>query len=80
MTHLAPELKAGDVVAIMSNGGFGGIHDKILRSSRHAVARAHTGPRSELSYSRAHFIELFVTVSQIYSGTTLSRLRQETPQ
>ncbi len=28
--HLAPELKAGDVVAIMSNGGFGGIHDKIL--------------------------------------------------
>ncbi len=29
--HLAPELKAGDVVAIMSNGGFGGIHDKILQ-------------------------------------------------
>ncbi|MEO8072993.1 MAG: Mur ligase family protein, partial [Acidobacteriota bacterium] len=28
--HLAPELKDGDVVAIMSNGGFGGIHDKIL--------------------------------------------------
>lgn len=28
--HLAPELKNGDVVAIMSNGGFGGIHDKIL--------------------------------------------------
>ncbi|MDQ2746611.1 MAG: UDP-N-acetylmuramate:L-alanyl-gamma-D-glutamyl-meso-diaminopimelate ligase [Acidobacteriota bacterium] len=28
--HLAPELKAGDVVAIMSNGGFGGIHEKIL--------------------------------------------------
>ncbi len=28
--HLAPELRAGDVVAIMSNGGFGGIHDKIL--------------------------------------------------
>lgn len=28
--HLTPELKAGDVVAIMSNGGFGGIHDKIL--------------------------------------------------
>jgi UDP-N-acetylmuramate: L-alanyl-gamma-D-glutamyl-meso-diaminopimelate ligase len=30
VTHLAPELKDGDVVAIMSNGGFGGIHDKIL--------------------------------------------------
>jgi UDP-N-acetylmuramate: L-alanyl-gamma-D-glutamyl-meso-diaminopimelate ligase len=27
---LAPELRAGDVVAIMSNGGFGGIHDKLL--------------------------------------------------
>ena len=30
VAHLAPELKSGDVVAIMSNGGFGGIHDKIL--------------------------------------------------
>ena len=28
--HLAPELAQGDVVAIMSNGGFGGIHEKIL--------------------------------------------------
>lgn len=28
--HIAPELRAGDVVAIMSNGGFGGIHEKIL--------------------------------------------------
>jgi UDP-N-acetylmuramate: L-alanyl-gamma-D-glutamyl-meso-diaminopimelate ligase len=28
--HLTPELKHGDVVAIMSNGGFDGIHDKIL--------------------------------------------------
>ncbi len=32
--HLAPELKDGDVVAIMSNGGFGGIHDKILNILR----------------------------------------------
>lgn len=30
--HLAPELKDGDVVAIMSNGGFGGIHEKILNT------------------------------------------------
>jgi len=30
VTHIVPELRAGDVVAIMSNGGFGGIHDKIL--------------------------------------------------
>jgi UDP-N-acetylmuramate: L-alanyl-gamma-D-glutamyl-meso-diaminopimelate ligase len=28
--RLAPELHAGDTVAIMSNGGFGGIHDKLL--------------------------------------------------
>ena len=28
--HLAPELRENDVVAIMSNGGFGGIHDKLL--------------------------------------------------
>ncbi len=28
--HLTPEMKDGDVVAIMSNGGFGGIHDKVL--------------------------------------------------
>ena len=28
--HLTPEMKEGDVIAIMSNGGFGGIHDKIL--------------------------------------------------
>ncbi|MDI1242461.1 MAG: UDP-N-acetylmuramate:L-alanyl-gamma-D-glutamyl-meso-diaminopimelate ligase [bacterium] len=27
---LRPELKDGDVVAIMSNGGFGGIHEKLL--------------------------------------------------
>ncbi len=32
--HLAPEMKSGDVVAIMSNGGFGGIHDKILNVLR----------------------------------------------
>src|SRR5262245_17838447 len=28
--HLKPVLRAGDVVAIMSNGGFGGIHQKLL--------------------------------------------------
>jgi UDP-N-acetylmuramate: L-alanyl-gamma-D-glutamyl-meso-diaminopimelate ligase len=32
--HLKPELKTGDVLAIMSNGGFGGIHDKILNELR----------------------------------------------
>ncbi|QQS33910.1 MAG: UDP-N-acetylmuramate:L-alanyl-gamma-D-glutamyl-meso-diaminopimelate ligase [Acidobacteriota bacterium] len=28
--HLTPQLSDGDVVAIMSNGGFGGIHEKLL--------------------------------------------------
>ena len=28
--HLSPELRSGDIVAIMSNGGFGGIHNKLL--------------------------------------------------
>jgi UDP-N-acetylmuramate: L-alanyl-gamma-D-glutamyl-meso-diaminopimelate ligase len=30
VSHLLPKLLAGDVIAIMSNGGFGGIHEKIL--------------------------------------------------
>jgi len=30
VAHVTPELRSGDVVAIMSNGGFGGIHEKIL--------------------------------------------------
>jgi len=30
VVHILPELHEGDVVAIMSNGGFGGIHEKIL--------------------------------------------------
>jgi len=34
VAHLAPELRSGDVVAIMSNGGFGGIHEKILTTLR----------------------------------------------
>jgi len=30
ISHLLPQLKEGDVVAILSNGGFGGIHEKLL--------------------------------------------------
>ena len=30
VSHLAPLLRAGDVVAVMSNGGFDRIHDKLL--------------------------------------------------
>ncbi len=33
--HLAPEFRDGDVVAIMSNGGFGGIHEKVLNVLKH---------------------------------------------
>ncbi len=32
VTHLGPEMRDGDVIAVMSNGGFGGIHDKLLDS------------------------------------------------
>ena len=32
--HLLPQLRRGDVVAIMSNGGFGGIHEKLLEKLR----------------------------------------------
>lgn len=35
ITHLLPQLRKGDVVAIMSNGAFGGIHDKLLEKLRH---------------------------------------------
>ena len=36
--RLAPELRGGDVVAVMSNGGFGGIHEKLLK----VLATEHT--------------------------------------
>lgn len=32
---LAPQLRSGDVVAVMSNGGFGGIHEKLLKAIAH---------------------------------------------
>lgn len=31
LAHLVPQLRSGDVVAIMSNGGFDGIHEKLLK-------------------------------------------------
>ncbi len=34
VAHLAPDLRVGDVVAIMSNGGFGGIHEELLKALR----------------------------------------------
>ncbi len=35
VAFLAPRLKEGDVVVIMSNGSFGGIHDKLLDALAH---------------------------------------------
>ena len=32
--HLTPEMRDGDVVAVMSNGGFGAIHEKLLEVLR----------------------------------------------
>lgn len=32
VAHLAPMAQPGDIIAIMSNGGFGGIHDKMLNA------------------------------------------------
>ena len=34
IAHLLPRLRDGDVVVIMSNGGFGGIHEKLLAALR----------------------------------------------
>jgi len=38
--HLLPQLKEGDVVAIMSNGGFGGIHEKLLTAIKEKTGSA----------------------------------------
>jgi UDP-N-acetylmuramate: L-alanyl-gamma-D-glutamyl-meso-diaminopimelate ligase len=34
VSELTPQLRAGDVVGVFSNGGFGGIHDKLLKQLR----------------------------------------------
>lgn len=39
IAYLLPELRQGDVVAIMSNGGFGGIHEKLLDQLKAAGSR-----------------------------------------
>jgi UDP-N-acetylmuramate: L-alanyl-gamma-D-glutamyl-meso-diaminopimelate ligase len=38
--QLIPELREGDVVAIMSNGGFGGIHEKLLAKLKAVSAKS----------------------------------------
>jgi UDP-N-acetylmuramate: L-alanyl-gamma-D-glutamyl-meso-diaminopimelate ligase len=36
VSTIAAEARAGDLVIIMSNGGFDGIHDKLLGALKHA--------------------------------------------
>ena len=40
VAEVAPQLRAGDVVAILSNGGFGGIYEKLPRSIAERLPRA----------------------------------------
>jgi hypothetical protein len=56
--HLAPELKENDVVAIMSNGGFGGIHEKILD-----VLKSN---ENDFSFSRSQRIWRLILVCVIF--------------
>jgi UDP-N-acetylmuramate: L-alanyl-gamma-D-glutamyl-meso-diaminopimelate ligase len=37
--HLATGARPGDVMVILSNGGFGGIHERLLEALRHAAPR-----------------------------------------
>jgi UDP-N-acetylmuramate: L-alanyl-gamma-D-glutamyl-meso-diaminopimelate ligase len=39
LSYLIPKLREGDVVAIMSNGGFGGIHEKLLAALKQQPPR-----------------------------------------
>jgi UDP-N-acetylmuramate: L-alanyl-gamma-D-glutamyl-meso-diaminopimelate ligase len=40
VAHLTPLMREGDVVAVMSNGGFGGIHEKLLGVLKDGVRQA----------------------------------------
>jgi UDP-N-acetylmuramate: L-alanyl-gamma-D-glutamyl-meso-diaminopimelate ligase len=40
VADIAPQLRSGDVVAILSNGGFGGIYEKLPRRLQEVAARA----------------------------------------
>jgi UDP-N-acetylmuramate: L-alanyl-gamma-D-glutamyl-meso-diaminopimelate ligase len=37
VAHLGPRLRNGDVVVIMSNGSFGGIHEKLLKALKKSL-------------------------------------------
>jgi UDP-N-acetylmuramate: L-alanyl-gamma-D-glutamyl-meso-diaminopimelate ligase len=42
---LAPEVRSGDIVAILSNGGFGGIYEKLPRAITEAAIAGHLASR-----------------------------------
>jgi UDP-N-acetylmuramate: L-alanyl-gamma-D-glutamyl-meso-diaminopimelate ligase len=42
--HVAAGVRPGDVVAVMSNGGFGGIHEKLLAALRKDESRISPSP------------------------------------
>ncbi len=44
---IAPEMRSGDVVAILSNGGFGGIYEKLPARLRELSASLHSSPFAE---------------------------------
>lgn len=46
--HLRTHLRGGEVVMIMSNGGFGGIHEKLLGALGERVGRLHPAARSRV--------------------------------
>jgi UDP-N-acetylmuramate: L-alanyl-gamma-D-glutamyl-meso-diaminopimelate ligase len=44
---VAPEMRSGDVVAILSNGGFGGIYEKLPARLRELSTGVHSSPFAE---------------------------------
>ena len=44
MQGIAGEARPGDHVLVMSNGGFGGLHEKLLTALRARASRTSQGP------------------------------------
>jgi hypothetical protein len=44
---VAPEMRSGDVVAILSNGGFGGIYEKLPERLKSLGPNAQQAPKAE---------------------------------
>jgi UDP-N-acetylmuramate: L-alanyl-gamma-D-glutamyl-meso-diaminopimelate ligase len=49
---VAPEMRSGDVVAILSNGGFGGIYEKLPARLRALAGEAATSNSANAAGSR----------------------------